>query len=114
LRVDDPFGIDVMRGAVAFEVIAGGGLAVGGILAVASLFVRRRRADEQTHAQIRWLAYVVMTAVVVLLVTLVMAIVVGESFGSPAGRASSTAGGAFFRGRGGRGCAGHGMSRLGD
>jgi signal transduction histidine kinase len=44
-------------------VICGWTVALGGILGVASLFARRRHADSQTRAQVRWLTYIVVAAV---------------------------------------------------
>ena len=75
-----------------------GGFAWIGLLlaiatAIAAVIVRFRRSAGEERQQIRWLAYVVITTVVVLLVSLVMAIVVGESFGSMfAGQALAVAG----------------------
>jgi len=63
LSVHDLFGVEALRGAGALLVSDAGFVALGGILAVASLFVRRRQADAQTRAQIRWLAYIVGAAV---------------------------------------------------
>jgi signal transduction histidine kinase len=63
LSVHGAFGVEALRGASALPGIGAGVVALGGILAVASLFVRRRHADAQTRAQIRWLAYVVGAAV---------------------------------------------------
>ncbi len=64
----------------------GGTVWIGLLLALASgiaaVIVRYRRSTGEERQQIRWLAYVAITAVIVLLVALAMTIVVGESFGS--------------------------------
>jgi hypothetical protein len=59
-------------------------IALGGVLGVASLFARRRKADETAREQLRWLAYVVgvataWIAVMLPIVVLVESGVLGES-----------------------------------
>lgn len=66
----------------AVGVFAWIGLLLALATAVAAVIVRYRRSVGEERQQIRWLAYVAITAVIVLLVALAMAIVVGESFGS--------------------------------
>jgi signal transduction histidine kinase len=80
LRVHDPFGIEALREVGGLMSAVGGWVvALGAILAVASLFVRRRKADAQTRAQIRWLAYVVGAAFAWILVMLLVNVIVGPS-----------------------------------
>ena len=81
IRIRNPTGIE------GFPVEAVGGFGWIGLLlvvaaAVVAVVVRYRRAEGEERQQIRWLAYVVITAVAVLLISLVMSIVIGESFGS--------------------------------
>jgi signal transduction histidine kinase len=95
---DAPVAVRNPTGVEGFPVDAIGGSAWIGLLlalaaAVAAVFVRYRRSTGEERQQIRWLAYVVITAVVVLLVSLVSTIIVGESFGSTfAGQALAFAG----------------------
>jgi signal transduction histidine kinase len=79
LSVHDPFGVEALRWAGALPAIGAGFVALGGTLAVASLFVRRRQADVRTRAQIRWLAYIVGAAVAWTAVTLPVAVIFGPS-----------------------------------
>ena len=98
LIADAPVPVRNPTGIEGFPVDALGEFAWIGLLlaiatAIAAVIVRFRRSAGEERQQIRWLAYVVITAVVVLLVSLVMAIVVGESFGSMfAGQALAFAG----------------------
>ena len=98
LIADAPVPVRNPTGIEGFPVDALGVFAWIGLLlalatAIAAVIVRFRRSAGEERQQIRWLAYVVITAVVVLLVSLVMAIVVGESFGSMfAGQALAFAG----------------------
>jgi signal transduction histidine kinase len=65
----DPFGVQALRDIARVAQTLGPLVFVAGtILAVASLFVRRRRADADTRAQLRWLGYVVVAAVAWILV----------------------------------------------
>jgi signal transduction histidine kinase len=95
---DAPVAVRNPTGVEGFPVDAIGGSAWIGLLlalaaAVAAVFVRYRRSTGEERQQIRWLAYVVITAVVVLLVSLVSTIILGESFGSTfAGQALAFAG----------------------
>ncbi|MDP9329403.1 MAG: histidine kinase [Actinomycetota bacterium] len=87
LVTNDPFGVHALSGVGrTFQAIGGPLFLVGTIVAVASLFVRRRRADADTRAQLRWLAYVVVAAVVWILVMVPIMAAVG----------SDTAAGAVF------------------
>ena len=63
LSVNNPFGVEALRWISGLSAISGVVVALGAILAVVSLFVRRRQADARTRAQIRWLAYIVGAAV---------------------------------------------------
>jgi signal transduction histidine kinase len=84
---DAPIPIRNPTGIEGFPVDAVGGFAWIGLLfavamAIAAVIVRYRRSAGEERQQISWLAYVVITAVIVLLVSLAMTIVVGDSFGS--------------------------------
>ena len=93
LVADAPVPIRNPTGVEGFPADAFGGIAWIGLMlslaaAVVAIVVRYRRAAGEERQQIRWLAYVVITGVVVALVSLVCSIVVGPSFGStPAGQA---------------------------
>lgn len=87
LVADAPVPIRNPTGVEGFPADALGGIAwIGLMLSIAAAVVvivfRYRRAAGEERQQIRWLAYVVITGVVVALVSLVFAIVVGPSFGS--------------------------------
>jgi signal transduction histidine kinase len=87
LVADAPVPIRNPTGIEGFPDEALGTLAWIGLLlcvaaAIVAIVVRYRRVAGEERQQIRWLAYVVITAVLVGLVSLVCAIVVGPSFGS--------------------------------
>jgi signal transduction histidine kinase len=84
---DAPIPIRNPTGIEGFPADALGGIAWIGLMlsiaaAVVAIVVRYRRAAGEERQQIRWLAYVVITGVVVALVALVCSIVIGASFGS--------------------------------
>jgi signal transduction histidine kinase len=84
---DAPVPIRNPTGIEGLPIDAVGGTAWIGLLfclaaAVAAIIVRFRRSAGEERQQIRWLAYVVITAVIVLLVSATLAIIVGETFGS--------------------------------
>jgi signal transduction histidine kinase len=98
LIADAPVPVRNPTGIEGFPVDAVGvsawiGLVLALAAAVAAIVVRYRRSAGEERQQIRWLAYVVVTAVVVALASLVLTITVGESFGSTlAGQALAFAG----------------------
>jgi signal transduction histidine kinase len=89
VRIVNPTGVRGLPG----QAIAGlGWTGILGVLvaSVAAVVVRYRRSAGEEKQQIRWLAYVVITAATLVLLGVVVAAVVGESFGS------SLAGQLFF------------------
>ena len=81
VAVRNPTGVEGFP-ADALGFIAWSGLMLSLAAAVVAIVVRYRRTAGEERQQIRWLAYVVITGVVVALVALVCSIVVGPSFGS--------------------------------
>jgi signal transduction histidine kinase len=84
---DAPVPIKNPTGIEGFPTDALGALGWIGLLlalasAVAAIVVRYRRSVGEERQQIRWLAYVVITAVLVLLVSATLALTVGDEFGS--------------------------------
>jgi signal transduction histidine kinase len=76
----DPMGLAPLRdvGVIA-QAVSAALLWVIAIVSVASLFVRRRKADALQHTQLRWLAYVVGLAAVWIVVMLPLMLVFGEN-----------------------------------
>ncbi|MCI0633057.1 MAG: sensor histidine kinase [Actinobacteria bacterium] len=88
LITDAPEGVDILNptGVRGFPTALAGigwiGLIAALAASIAAVIVRYRRSAGEERQQIRWLAYVVITAAVLVLVAATMAIVVGDSFGS--------------------------------
>jgi signal transduction histidine kinase len=95
---DAPIPIRNPTGIEGLPADAVGGIAWIGLLlalasSVAAIIVRYRRATGEERQQIRWLAYVVITAVLVLIVSATFALTIGEEFGGTAlGQALAFAG----------------------
>lgn len=84
---DAPIPILNPTGIEGFPAEELGGLAWVGLFvmvaaSIAAVVVRFRRAAGEERQQIRWLAYVVITGLVVLVVSLIATIVIGDTFGS--------------------------------
>jgi signal transduction histidine kinase len=79
----DPLGVAALRAPGQVAKTIGSVLAVTAVLAVVSLFVRRKRADATERAQLRWLALVVFAAVAWIVVMLPVAAIGGPN--GPAG-----------------------------
>jgi signal transduction histidine kinase len=89
--VTNPLGVDALEPlADIIGVIAGIGLLVIAPLSLATLVLRYRRSRGEERQQIRWLAYVAGTIAALIVTSLLLALVVGESFGD------SVLGQAFF------------------
>lgn len=74
----DPLGVPALGGPAGVGSTIGGLLvAVVAVLAVVSLFVRRKRADVTERTQLRWLAYVVGLAAAWIVVVLPVAVIAG-------------------------------------
>jgi signal transduction histidine kinase len=75
----DPLGVEALRSlahlAQTFTTVL---VVVVGVLSVASLFVRHRRADATERAQLRWLALVVFAAAIWIVVVLPLASIAGS------------------------------------
>jgi signal transduction histidine kinase len=79
ISVDKPLGVSPMRTVGPVLIRASGAVvAVGAVLAVTSLLLRRRRAGSEERAQLRWLTYVIGTAAAWIVVMLPLAFVLGE------------------------------------
>lgn len=69
VAVDNPFGIESLKGLTGAAGFAGFALVfVGAALGAASLFLRYRRADDEQRAQLKWLAYAATLLVAIVLV----------------------------------------------
>jgi signal transduction histidine kinase len=79
--VDNPFGIDGLGPVLR---VAGGigwiGLFVSIPVGIASLVLRYRRSEGEARQQIRWLVFVAIAVIASLLITLAMALSMGEGF----------------------------------
>jgi signal transduction histidine kinase len=79
--VDNPFGIEALRPVLG---IIGGigwlGLFVSIPVSLASLVLRYRRSEGEARQQIRWLVFVALAVLGSLLITLALALVLGERF----------------------------------
>jgi signal transduction histidine kinase len=83
VSIENPIGVPAIASIAdpVATVAYTGLLFLGGPAAIAALIVRYRRSRDEERQQIRWLAYVVGTTVVVVVSGLVTALIVGESFG---------------------------------
>lgn len=83
VTIENPLGVQAIAAIVdpVSTVAYTGFMFLGGPAAVAALVVRYRRSRDEERQQIRWLAYVVGTTVIVVISGLVTAVIVGESFG---------------------------------
>jgi signal transduction histidine kinase len=78
LSVPNPLGIGALEGiGGALQAGFGWMFAVGSLLGVASLFARRRRADLETRAQLKWLALIAGTAAAWVVVMLPLGLAAG-------------------------------------
>jgi signal transduction histidine kinase len=76
----DPLGVDALRSIAHVAGTVAGLLAVVVFfLSVASLFVRRRKADPVQHTQLRWLAYVVGLAAAWIVIVFPLALITGQN-----------------------------------
>jgi signal transduction histidine kinase len=79
--VENPFGIGGLGPVLQFAGVAGWiGLMVSIPVAIASLVVRYRRSEGEARQQIRWLVFVAIAVIASLLITLAMALSMGEGF----------------------------------
>jgi signal transduction histidine kinase len=83
VTIENPLGVQAIASIVDLvaTIAYSGFLFLGGPAAIAALVVRYRRSRGEERQQIRWLAYVVGTTVIVVISGLVTALIVGESFG---------------------------------
>jgi signal transduction histidine kinase len=84
---DAPVPILNPTGIEGFPADALGGFVWIGLLlmlaaSITAVVVRYRRAEGEERQQIRWLAYVVITGVVVLVISIISSSIVGDTFGS--------------------------------
>jgi signal transduction histidine kinase len=79
LRIVNPTGIDGFPGQ-AFASVGWIGIMAMLTAAVAAVVVRYRRSAGEERQQIRWLAYVAITATALVVIGVVLAIAIGESF----------------------------------
>ncbi len=80
---EDPLGVAALRVPGQLAQTLSGVLAITAVLAVVSLFVRRKRADATERAQLRWLALVVLAAAAWIVVMFPLALIGGPN--GPAG-----------------------------
>lgn len=80
VAIANPTGVPALHGD-AIATIGWIGIVASLGASIAALIVRFRRSIGEERQQIRWLAYVVITATAVVVVGAVMALVVGERFG---------------------------------
>jgi signal transduction histidine kinase len=80
LTVQSPLGFEPLRGLTPVVSVTVSIVLLGGLLGVASLFARRRRADAATREQLRWLAYVVGAATAWIVVVAPIAVIVNSEF----------------------------------
>jgi signal transduction histidine kinase len=83
VRIENPLGVPAIAGIAELvsTVAYTGFMILGSATAIAALVIRYRRSRDEERQQIRWLAYVVATTVIVVISGLVSALIVGESFG---------------------------------
>jgi signal transduction histidine kinase len=80
--VKNPLGVDALEPlADIVGVTAGMGLLVIAPLSLAALVLRYRRSRGEERQQIRWLAYVAGTTAALIVTSLLIALLVGETFG---------------------------------
>lgn len=80
--VKNPLGVDALEPlADIVGVTAGIGLLVIAPLSLAALVLRYRRSPGEERQQIRWLAYVAGTTAALIVTSLLIALLVGETFG---------------------------------
>ena len=95
VRIVNPIGVEALDPVTYIAATVGfsGLIFVAAPLSIAALVLRYRRSRGEERQQLRWLAYIAATTVVVIVAAFVTALVVGESFAhSWAGNAFALAG----------------------
>jgi signal transduction histidine kinase len=80
VRVPNPTGVDALEAVAPLMGLVGGIITlVGSLLTPVALFFRYRRAAGEVRQQIRWLAYVALAGMVLLMTTLAFLVTGGEN-----------------------------------
>jgi signal transduction histidine kinase len=80
--VDNPLGVGALRGVAGLAAPVGylGLILVGAPLSITALVLRYRRSAGEERQQIRWLAYIASATLVLIVVGVVTALLMGESY----------------------------------